>query len=210
MPRGRCSVEPRGGFEVRHPVHAGRPLAAVVLRHPTDGQVLGRPGRHQQPLQSADGPHIATTGGSVDTLLKLEDLRREAFPGQVLPFIRWPVGRAHDVCTPTGVPTFPLSWSTSAYPRHYPRHSLLGPSHPSPRLGRPRSCGLAACSVIDRTKSGAGVTEKLRSWCSFCAALGSRCPPGCMWVKTGHDFGCRSAEPIPFWVGLTARLAWCG
>ena len=50
-----------------------------------------------------------------------------------------PMGRSHDVCTPTHRSTVQRVGPTSAYPGHYPRPSLLGPSSPRPHPGDPYS-----------------------------------------------------------------------
>jgi len=43
---------------------------------------------------------IATTSGSVDAFLELEDRPLDGRPREVVPFIHRRGGRVHDVCTP--------------------------------------------------------------------------------------------------------------
>src|SRR6266581_669884 len=84
-----------------------------------------------------DGLLIATSGGLEDPFLELEDRPFAVRPGNGLPFIYQPEGCSHDVWTPTHRASVPLVGPTSAYPGHYPRHWLLGPSSPRSACGRP-------------------------------------------------------------------------
>lgn len=140
-PQVRGKFEPSWRRERFHPVHASRVLATVVLGDPPHGEAPRRPGVHQEPLQAVDRLRIATTGGSEDALLQLEDRPLQLAPGEVFPFIHWRVRRrrprrAHDVCTPTCAPSLQLPWSTSAYPWHCPGRWLLGPSLQPPGMRR--------------------------------------------------------------------------
>ena len=74
-------VEPLAGREGFHPIDPGGPFPPVVLRDLPYRQVAGRPGPHQQSLESVDGLDIATTGGSEDSGLELRDLHLEQLPG---------------------------------------------------------------------------------------------------------------------------------
>jgi hypothetical protein len=76
--------------------------------------------------------------------LELEDRPFALRPGNGLPFIYRHKGRSHDVLTPTHRASVPLVGPTSAYPGHYPRHWLLGPSSPRPACGRPLLLGSTA------------------------------------------------------------------
>jgi hypothetical protein len=58
-----------GWFNGFYSVNSRRFLALVVLRHPSHGQQLRRPGAHQQPLQPVDCPDVAPFSGSEDAFL---------------------------------------------------------------------------------------------------------------------------------------------
>jgi hypothetical protein len=56
--------------------------------------------------------------------LELEDLLLKDAPVQVLPFIHWRMGRAHDMCTPTSVPTVHSVVPMLAYLERYLKRLL--------------------------------------------------------------------------------------
>src|SRR5439155_13913992 len=78
-------LEPMRWGERAEPIHAGGVLAAIVLGDPTNGETLGRPGSHQEPLERAYSLDLATPLGSVDARLELEDPPLELAPGEGLP-----------------------------------------------------------------------------------------------------------------------------
>src|SRR6266700_6576587 len=93
-------IQSLAGVEALDPVHASGFLAPIVLRHFADGEAFGRPGPHQEALEMMDGRNVAPTGGSVDPLLKLEDLPLERFPGRCFHSSADVVIAVHGVCTP--------------------------------------------------------------------------------------------------------------
>src|SRR5215831_13619507 len=100
--------------------HGVYTMTPVVLGHPTGGPKLGVPGGDQESLELTNCGPIATTTGSVDALLELEDRPFDSPPWDVWPCIHRRGLRVHAVWTPLGPSTIHTTGLTSAYPRAFP------------------------------------------------------------------------------------------
>ena len=113
-------MEPAWWVERFDPIHPGGSSAPMVLRDPSGRQEFGVPGLQEKSLKRVNGLDIATTTGSVDALLELEDRPFDFAPRDVLPCIHRSSCRVHAVCTPPGPSTFHITGRPSAYPQAFP------------------------------------------------------------------------------------------
>jgi hypothetical protein len=132
----RChQAKTLGRHERLDAVDACCPLAGVVLGDPTHREALGRPGRHQESLESMDCSRVATLRGVIDALLQLERSPLDLLPGESAPFIPRRCHRAHDVCTATCTPTFRAPCLRQRIPRLSRGRWLLRQSSPRAPCG---------------------------------------------------------------------------
>jgi len=110
------------GRQGLHAIDPCRPFPAIVLGDSSDREELGGPGVHHQALEFANCWNIATTAGSVNALLQLEDIPLDVGPGERVPSIhRCGCVRGHSMSTATRTFTIHVAVSLSAYLGAFPR-----------------------------------------------------------------------------------------